>query len=61
MLDIGFVEITVVVIIALLVFGPERLPEVARTVGKWMARWRKLWASVKHETEESVLKTEKKE
>jgi len=30
----GFWEITVVIVIALLVFGPQKLPEVAREMGK---------------------------
>jgi sec-independent protein translocase protein TatB len=30
----------VIAVIALLVFGPERLPEMARTAGKWLGRLR---------------------
>ena len=36
----GFGELVVLAIIALLVFGPERLPEVARSVGKVVARFK---------------------
>jgi len=33
-------ELVVIAVIALLVFGPERLPEVARSAGKWLGRLR---------------------
>ena len=36
MFDIGFIEMLVVGLILLLVVGPERLPEVARTIGGWV-------------------------
>lgn len=38
--NFGFAEMLVVAVIALLVFGPERLPELARNAGKAMARFR---------------------
>ena len=38
--SLGFSEMLVVVVIALLVFGPERLPELARNAGKAVARFR---------------------
>jgi sec-independent protein translocase protein TatB len=34
--DIGFQELIIIFFVALLVFGPEKLPEVARTLGKWV-------------------------
>ncbi len=36
MFDIGFQELVIIFLVALLVFGPERLPEVGRTLGKWL-------------------------
>ncbi|MBI5848384.1 MAG: twin-arginine translocase subunit TatB [Nitrospirae bacterium] len=36
MFDIGFQELVIIFVVALLVFGPEKLPELARTIGKWM-------------------------
>jgi sec-independent protein translocase protein TatB len=36
----GFQELLVIAVVALLVFGPDRLPEVARTAGRWLGRFR---------------------
>lgn len=38
--NLGFWEVAVVAIVALLVFGPERLPELARQAGRAFARFR---------------------
>lgn len=38
--NIGVSELLVVAVIALLVFGPERLPELARQAGKMVARFK---------------------
>jgi len=35
MFDVGFSEIVVIMVVALVVIGPDRLPAVARTMGKW--------------------------
>ncbi|MGH8445956.1 MAG: Sec-independent protein translocase protein TatB [Solimonas sp.] len=35
MFDIGFSELLVCFLVALVVLGPEKLPKVARTVGRW--------------------------
>ena len=40
MFDIGFSEILVIVGLALVVLGPTRLPQVARTLGRWAGRAR---------------------
>lgn len=36
MFDIGFQELIIIFLVALLVFGPERLPEAGRTLGRWI-------------------------
>ncbi len=38
MFDIGFSELMVIGVVALIVLGPERLPKVARTAGQWIGR-----------------------
>lgn len=38
--SLGLAELLVVAVIALIVFGPERLPELARQAGKAMAKFR---------------------
>jgi sec-independent protein translocase protein TatB len=38
--DIGFSELLLIGVIALLVLGPERLPQAARTAGQWAGRLR---------------------
>ena len=47
MFDIGFSEIIFILVIALLVVGPERLPRVARTAGLWLGKIRGFVTTVK--------------
>lgn len=42
MFDIGFLELLICGVIALLVLGPERLPTAARAAGRWMGAARRL-------------------
>jgi sec-independent protein translocase protein TatB len=44
MFDINFPELAVIAIVALLVIGPKRLPEVARTAGKWLGKAQRMVA-----------------
>jgi Tat protein translocase TatB subunit len=41
MFDIGFQELVIIFVVALLVFGPEKLPEISRTLGKWVVEIRR--------------------
>ncbi len=38
MFNIGLGEIVAIVLVTLLLFGPERLPEMARQAGRWLGR-----------------------
>lgn len=51
MFDVGFSELLLIAIVALIVLGPERLPKAARFAGLWVRRARAQWHSVKSELE----------
>jgi sec-independent protein translocase protein TatB len=61
MFDIGFLELLIVGLVALLVVGPERLPGVARTAGKWIGKGRRMIATVKLEIDKEIKAEELKE
>lgn len=54
MFEVGFSEIALIAVVALLVLGPERLPGVARTVGALVRRARASWQNVKGEIEREL-------
>jgi sec-independent protein translocase protein TatB len=54
MFDIGFTELLLVAIVALLVLGPERLPQAMRTLGLWIGRMRRSFNAVRDEIEREV-------
>jgi sec-independent protein translocase protein TatA len=47
--NIGFPELIVVLVIALLVFGPKRLPEVGRQIGRTIREFRDATGSIRSE------------
>jgi len=60
MFDIGFWELTLIAVVALLVVGPERLPSMARTVGLWVGRIRRYVQHVKDDIEDEIRNDELK-
>ena len=58
MFDIGFSELLIVAVVALVVLGPERLPKAARFAGLWVRRARAQWYSVKAELERDLAADE---
>lgn len=50
MFDIGFLEIIVILIITLLVVGPERMPEIARKAGQFIGKMRNFINTVKDDS-----------
>ncbi|MES9906559.1 MAG: Sec-independent protein translocase protein TatB [Sedimenticola sp.] len=61
MFDIGFFELAIIGLVALLVVGPERLPKLAHTAGKWIGKGRSMISSVKAEIEKEIKTEELKE
>ena len=58
MFDIGFSELLVIAVVALIVLGPERLPKAARFAGLWVRKARAQWYSVKSEFEREMAADE---
>ena len=61
MFDVGFWELGLIALVALIVIGPERLPKVARTVGLWLGRGRRFIANVKADIDQEIKAQELKE
>ncbi len=60
MFDIGFWELAMIGIVALLVIGPERLPKVARVGGFWMGKARGYVSTMKQELDKELQMDELK-
>ena len=54
MFDVGFWELAIIAVIALLVIGPERLPKAARTAGLWVGRARRMVTDVKADIDREI-------
>ncbi len=54
MFDIGFFELLVILVVALLVIGPDKLPATARTVGLWVGRIKYQFQSAKRDFEREL-------
>jgi TatA/E family protein of Tat protein translocase len=54
MFDIGLPELLVIIVIALIVFGPNKLPELAKAFGKAMREFKKATEEVKESFEEET-------
>ena len=54
MFDVGFFELMLIAVVALLVVGPERLPKLARTAGMWLGRGRRFINSVKDDIDREM-------
>ena len=58
MFDVGFWEMVLIAVVALLVIGPERLPEVARKTGMWVGRMRRFVTNVKADIDRELRQEE---
>lgn len=54
MFEVGFLELALCGLVALLVFGPERLPRVARETALWIRKIRNAVNSVKQEVQHEL-------
>ncbi|MFK8013595.1 MAG: Sec-independent protein translocase protein TatB [Marinicellaceae bacterium] len=57
MFDVGFSELFMIMVISLIVIGPERLPGVAKKIGKYIGKAKRTFENVKREVQ-SELETE---
>lgn len=58
MFDVGFSELVLIALLALIVLGPKRLPEVARTAGRWLGRLRRFMNDVKQDLDKELHSAE---
>jgi sec-independent protein translocase protein TatB len=54
MFDIGFWELVLVAVVALLVVGPERLPELVRESGRWLRAARRFVSDARNQIEREL-------
>ncbi len=54
MFEIGFTELLLVGLVALMVLGPERLPGAVRTTGLWVGRLKRSFSNIKAEVEREI-------
>lgn len=61
MLNIGMTELLTFGIIALLVLGPEKLPEAARFAGKWYGKLKRMISNVQNDIDRELRMSELRE
>jgi len=58
MFDIGFWEVAFIGLLALLILGPSRLPEAARSAGQWIGKLRVFISNVKNDLDNQLQSDE---
>ena len=59
--NIGPMELVVILVIALLVFGPKKLPEIGRSIGKAVREFKKTSEEIRGRIEEEIAASEIKD
>lgn len=59
MFGLGGTEIAIILVVALLIFGPNKLPEMGRTVGKMLAEFKRASADVEAAVKREMSEAEK--
>jgi sec-independent protein translocase protein TatA len=57
---IGIQELVLILVIALVIFGPKKLPELGRSIGKTLAEFRRASNELKHTIEKEMEEPESK-
>ncbi len=58
MFDVGFWEVSLIGVLALVIIGPERLPGVARTAGSWLGKMRRMMTDIKTDIKSELNESE---
>ncbi len=61
MFGIGFQEMLIILVVVLIFFGPKRLPDLAKSLGKGIAEFKKASDEVRKGIEEAVRESETEE
>jgi len=56
--DVGFWEVSLIGVLALIIIGPERLPGVARTAGRWLGKARRMMSDIKTDIKSELDESE---
>ena len=56
MFDIGFWELFLVLMVVLIVLGPNKLPIVAHQLGRWLGKAKRLWQRIDTEISQEIDK-----
>jgi len=57
MFNVGPTELMIILVLALIVFGPKKLPEMGKSIGKGLSEFRKAQADIKREIRDGMNET----